>query len=346
MVMTHTVRPQVETVAPSARGPRWAPGLLLSIGVAIVATALGHVAPVVGAPVFGIVLGGFLAVASKPGDRLRPGLKLASGGVLQASVVVFGTGLSLSRIAHVGGASLPVLLGTLAVALAVAWLGGRLLGVDGDARTLIGVGSAICGASAIAATTAVIEAAEVDVAYAIGTIFAFNVTAVLLYPALGHALGMSQHAFGLWAGTAINDTSSVVAAGYTYGSAAGSYGVVIKLTRSLMIIPICLVLALRRRRATDQPTDQPALPWRKLMPTFLIGFVLASAVNSAGAIPASWHNGLQQLGVVLITVALSGIGLSLRVSEIRRAGIRPLLLGGLLWACIGLTSLGLQTLLH
>ncbi|HEX3816531.1 MAG TPA: putative sulfate exporter family transporter [Mycobacteriales bacterium] len=336
--MTQTAKTQPDTA------DLWVPGLLLSLAVAVVATALGRVAPVVGAPVFGIVGGGLLAAAIRPGERLRPGFAVAGKGVLQASVVVFGTGLSLSRVAHVGGSSLPVLLGTLAVALGVAWLGGRLLGVGGDARTLIGVGSAICGASAIAATTAVIEAAEVDVAYAIGTIFAFNVTAVLLYPALGHALGLSQHAFGLWAGTAINDTSSVVAAGYTYGAAAGSYGVVVKLTRSLMIIPICVALALHRRRKTG--TDRPALPWRKLVPTFLIGFVLASALNSVGAIPAAWHGALQQLGVFLITVALSGIGLSLRIGEIRRAGVRPLLLGGLLWASIGLTSLGLQTLLH
>jgi uncharacterized integral membrane protein (TIGR00698 family) len=332
MVMTHSVQ------APEIVRPQWLPGLLLSLAVAAVATALGHLAPVVGAPVFGMLGGAVLAAVIRPGERLRPGLGVAGKQVLQASVVVFGTGLSLSRIVRVGGSSLPVMLGTLAVALGVAWVAGRLLRIDGDARTLIGVGSAICGASAIAATTAVIEAAEVDVAYAIGTIFAFNITAVLLYPMLGHALGMSQHAFGLWAGTAINDTSSVVAAGFSYGSVAGNYGVVIKLTRSLMIIPICLALAVRRRSSGVR------LPWRKLVPGFLIGFVLASAVNSVGAIPGSWHGPLQSLGVFLITVALSGIGLSMRIADIRRAGIRPLLLGGTLWICIGLTSLALQAI--
>jgi uncharacterized integral membrane protein (TIGR00698 family) len=312
-----------------------APGLLLSLAVASVATVLGQLVPVVGSPVFGIAGGAILAAFIRPGDRLRPGLAVAGTKVLQASVIVLGTGLSLSRIAHVGAASLPVLLGTLAVALIVSRVAGRRLGVTGDVQTLIGVGSAICGASAIAATTAVIGAAEVDVAYAIGTIFAFNVTAVLLYPLLGHVIGLSQHAFGLWAGTAINDTSSVVAASYAYGSAAGSYAVVVKLTRSLMIIPICLTLAARRRRDVK-------LPWRRLVPGFLIGFVLASAANSAGLIPAATHGALQDLALFLITVALSGIGLAMRPAEIRRAGIRPLLLGGTLWICIGLTGLGLQ----
>lgn len=312
-----------------------APGLLLSLAVAGVATVLGRLVPVVGAPVFGIAAGAVLAAFVRPGDRLRPGLTVAGRTVLQASIVVLGTGLSLSRIARVGASSLPVLLGTLAVALVVARLVGRRLGVGSDVRTLVGIGSAICGASAIAATTAVIDAAEVDVAYAIGTIFAFNVTAVLLYPLVGHAIGLSQHAFGLWAGTAINDTSSVVAAAYAYGGAAGSYAVVVKLTRSLMIIPICLTLAARQRRDVR-------LPWRRLVPGFLVGFVLASAANSAGLIPSAIHGALQDLGLFLITVALSGIGLAMRPAEIRRAGIRPLLLGGILWICIGLTGLGLQ----
>lgn len=331
-----TVDSAMTTTAGIRVGP--APGLLLSSGIAVVASILGQWVPVVGGPVFGVVLGALLALAIRPGARLRPGLTVAGRGVLQASVVVFGTGLSLSRIVSVGTSSLPVMLGTLGVALGVAYLAGRLLGVDGDARTLIGVGSAICGASAIAATTAVIEAAEVDVAYAIGTVFAFNIIAVLLYPTLGHLLGLSQHAFGLWAGTAINDTSSVVAAGYTYGAAAGAYGVVVKLTRSLMIIPIILVLAVRRQRSGAQ------LPWRRLVPLFLLGFLAASGLNSAGLIPVAWHRGLGDLGVFLVTVALTGIGLSMRPAEIRRAGLRPLLLGGILWASIGATSLGLQAL--
>jgi len=184
-----------------------APGLLLAMAVAVVATVGGLGVPVVGGPVFGIVLGGLVGVVLRPGTTLRPGLGFAARPVLQASIVVLGATLSLQQVATVGGSSLPVMLGTLAVALLGAWGLGRLLGVRGDTQLLIGVGTAICGASAIAATQAVIKAKESQVAYAIGTIFTFNIVAVLAFPQIGHLLGLDAHAFGLWAGTAINDTA-------------------------------------------------------------------------------------------------------------------------------------------
>jgi uncharacterized membrane protein YadS len=257
---------------------------------------------------------------------------------------------------------LPVLLGTLSLALLAAWGVGRLLGIDGDLRTLIGVGTGICGASAIAATTAVIGAAEADVAYAISTIFAFNVIAVLTYPTLGHLMGLSQHAFGLWSGTAINDTSSVIAAAYTYGHAAGDYGVVVKLTRTLMIIPITIALTVMTRRraaaaaASDGAADggqtaagaQAGRPGRRrlrvwqLVPWFLIGFLAAAALNSLGGVPHAAHSPLSTLSLFLITMALSAIGLSTRPLALRNAGLRPLALGAILWATVGVSSLLLQ----
>jgi uncharacterized integral membrane protein (TIGR00698 family) len=279
-------------------------------------------------------------------QRLHPGLSFAAKPVLQTSIVVLGTGLSLPQVAQVGGQSLPVMLGTLAAALIGAWLFGRLLKVRGDTQTLIGVGTGICGASAIAATTAVIGAAETEVAYAIGTIFTFNIAAVLLFPPLGHLLGMSPHAFGLWSGTAINDTSSVVAASYAFGADAGAYGIVVKLTRTLMLIPIVVVLAvMKARRETQHDAfTLRGMPWRKIVPLFLVGFVLASTVDSLGAIPNSWHPALSVLGTFLITTALAGIGLSLRLADMRRAGPRPLLLGALLWGTVAASSLVLQGL--
>jgi uncharacterized membrane protein YadS len=229
---------------------------------------------------------------------------------------------------------------------------------------LIGVGTGICGASAIAATTAVIGAEETQVAYAIGTIFTFNIAAVLLFPLLGHLLGMSAHAFGLWSGTAINDTSSVVAAAYSFGGGAGPYSIVVKLTRSLMLIPIVIALAVFRARrarpaavaggpasagegAVDTAGSAPSghtMPWRKIVPPFLIGFVLASALDTVGVIPNGWHPGLSTLGTFLITTALAAVGLSLRLADMRRAGPRPLLLGAVLWATVAASSLGLQAL--
>ncbi len=335
---------------------RWiadiAPGLLVALVVAAVATVLGQFVPVVGGPVFGILLGGLAAalVPALRGSRTSAGYTVAAKPVLQLSIVVLGTGLSLSQVVRVGGQSLPVMLGTLTVALGGAWLFGRLLNVRGDARILIGVGTGICGASAIAATTGVIRAKQTQVAYAIGTIFTFNIAAVLLFPLLGHAFGLSPHAFGLWSGTAINDTSSVVAAAYSFGGGAGAYAIVVKLTRSLMLIPIVIALAIwqarREARATntDRTVDLAALPWRKIVPPFLIGFVASAGLDSLGLIPNSWHPGLSWLGTFLITIALAGIGLSLRLGDLRRAGPRPLLLGAVLWVAVAASSLGLQAL--
>jgi uncharacterized integral membrane protein (TIGR00698 family) len=343
-----------------------APGLALALGVAAVATVVGQYVPLVGSAVPGAVLGAVIALTLKPGARLAPGLKYASGFVLQCSVVLLGAQLSIGEAARVGVSSLPVMLGTLAVCLGAAWLYGRLLGVPGDLRTLIGVGTGICGGSAIAAVSPVIEAASTDVAYAISTIFLFNIAAVLAFPLLGHALGMSQQSFGLFAGTAVNDTSSVVATATTYGAAATSHAVVVKLVRTLMIIPICLGLATLTARKPRPADPAPAgaaagasgagsataaAPSRmsprrvlKLVPWFLIGFVLVAAVNSAGIIPAAAHSPLQHVSVFLVAVALSAIGLSTNVAALRKAGPKPLLLGALLWITVAAASLGLQAL--
>ena len=332
------------TTAPADLGQvrRVLPGLGVALVIAGLATGLGKLAPVVGGPVFGIVLGVVVSTLV-PGlrqPRWTPGYVLAARTVLQLSIVVLGGGLSLQQVVRVGGESLPVMLGTIAVALGGAWALGRMLKVDGDTRTLIGVGTGICGASAIAACTAVTRSKDTDVAYAIGTIFTFNIVAVLAFPPVGHLLGMSAHAFGLWSGTAINDTSSVVAAAYAYSDDAGQYAIVVKLTRSLMIIPIVVVLAVLRARRNR--TDIGSMPWRRIVPPFLIGFVLAAGLDSAGLIPDAWHPALAALGTFLITTALAGIGLSLRLSDIRRAGHRPLALGALLWIAVAATGIGLQ----
>ncbi|TVZ01097.1 putative sulfate exporter family transporter [Trebonia kvetii] len=349
---------------PRGRVAAIAPGLLLALTVAAVATVVGQHVPLVGSAVPGAVIGAGIALAIRPGARLAPGLKWASTFVLQCSVVLLGAQLSIGEAARVGVSSLPVMLVTLAICLGAAWLYGRLLNIPHDLRTLVGVGTGICGGSAIAAVAPVIEAASADVAYAISTIFLFNIAAVLAFPLLGHALGMSQQSFGLFAGTAVNDTSSVVATAATYGAAASSHAVVVKLVRTLMIIPICLGLAALTARkrtaatATASPADPAATtpapaaraarmsPKRivKLVPWFLIGFVIAAAVNSSGVIPVGAHVPIQHVSVFLVAVALSAIGLSTDVAALRQAGHRPLLLGALLWITVAGASLGLQAL--
>jgi uncharacterized integral membrane protein (TIGR00698 family) len=323
------------------------PGIGCAVAVAVVATALGRLAPVVGAPVFGVVIGIAIAMVRKPPARFKPGIAFTSKKVLQGSIVLMGLGLSLGQVLSTGARSMPVLLGTLAAALIMASVAGRMLGLRGNARTLIGVGTAICGASAIAATDAVIDADEAEVSYAIATIFAFNVVAVLLYPTVGHALGFSQHSFGLWAGTAINDLSSVAAACTIYGHAAVSYGVIVKLTRTLAIIPICLGLAAARSWREKGATERSVarhVDVRRIVPVFIVAFLVAVTANTIGLIPVAWHHGLSDLSTWMITAALAAIGLSTDVHRIRRAGLRPLALGAVLWITVALTSLGLQTL--
>jgi uncharacterized integral membrane protein (TIGR00698 family) len=354
----------VRGAAQRRRARAIAPGLVLALAVAAVATVVGQHVPLVGSAVPGAVIGAIIALTLKPGERWKPGLKYASTFVLQCSVVLLGAQLSIGEAARVGVSSLPVMLGTLAVCLGAAWLYGRLLRVPRDLRTLIGVGTGICGGSAIAAVSPVIEAASTDVAYSLSTIFLFNITAVLVFPLLGHALGMSQQSFGLFAGTAVNDTSSVVATATAYGTAATSHAVVVKLVRTLMIIPICLFLAAmtdRRRRPASAPSaPSPAgaapsatssglarmSPRRvfKLVPWFLIGFVLVAIVNSTGVIPAGAHSPLEDASVFLVAVALSAIGLSTNVPALRKAGPKPLLLGAMLWITVASASLGLQAL--
>lgn len=318
-----------------------APGLLVTIAVAVGATAVGAAVPLVGAPVAGIVLG--VLLSRMVGPRLLPGVRFASRRVLQVAVAVLGAQVSLTEVVHVGADSLPVMLTTLAACLAGAFFAGRWLGIPINVRTLVGVGTGICGASAIAAVTPVIAAAGVDVAVAVSTIFVFNVVAVLVFPLLGHALGLSQHAFGVFAGTAVNDMSSVVAASRTYGTAAQDDAVVVKLVRMLLIVPICIGLAVvAARRGQGQATRR--VQAHRLVPWFLVAFLVLAVANTAGAVPGSAHHAVAQVSLFLVTVALSGLGLGTDVAALRRVGPRPLVLGAMLWALVSLTSLGMQSL--
>ena len=324
------------------------PGLFISIVLATLATIAGNHFRVIGAPVFAIVGGMLVSSFVSKKQVLQAGIGFSSKSVLKGSIIVLGTGLSFREVVVTGVSSLPVLLGTLVIALVSAWLIGRWLLIDSDLTTLIGVGTAICGASAIAATDAVISAAESDVSYAISTIFFFNVTAVLTFPALGHLMHLSSHAFGLWSGTAVNDMSSVVAASTVYSKAAASFAVIVKLTRTLMIIPITIGLASLRARskAGRTPGIAPSriATVRKVFPVFIIWFLVAVFANSMNWIASAWHPDLALVAGFMISVALGAIGMSSNFYEIRKMGARPLLMGGALWILVSSSSLGLQML--
>jgi len=320
-------------------------GLLLSTGLAVAAYLLGSQFPIVGGPVFGIALGIAVGSTGLVGPVFRPGITFASKQVLQGAIIVLGAGLSLGQIVRTGSDSLAVMPITMAVGLVAAAVLGRVLKVPGRLTALIGVGTGICGASAIAAVSPLVEAEDQDVAYAISTIFAFNIAAVLIFPLLGHLMGLSQNAFGLWAGTAINDTSSVVAASYSFGQEAGTYATVVKLTRSTMIIPIVLGIALfKALTAVGTGGGMARVNLRRVIPWFIVWFLVAAVLNTVGILPAVVTEQAPVLGKFLIVVALTAVGLSANFKQMVKTGHKPILLGLLLWATVAGTSLLVQRL--
>lgn len=317
------------------------PGLLLSVVIALVALGLGRIAPLIGGPVFGIVLGILVRNTMSPGGTYTPGIQFAGKQVLQWSIIALGFGLSLNQVAKTGLESLSVTLVTMTVAFLTAWALGRMLKVHDKLKILIGVGTAICGGSAIAAVTPIIKPDDHDTAFAISTIFLFNLVAVLLFPLLGHLLHLSDLGFGLWAGTAINDTSSVVAAGYSFSKQAGDYATIVKLTRATLIIPVCLVLAFATAwKQKKQGASDFSL--RRIFPWFILWFLVASAVRTMGLVPVTIQPALHMAAEFLIIVALTAIGLSANLRRMASTGARPILLGLGVWAAVSVSSLLVQ----
>lgn len=315
------------------------PGALLCAVIAAIATVIGAFVPLLGSAIPAVVIGILIASIHKPSAQLSPGVAYAGKFILQLAVVLLGAQLSLMSIVSVGLRSLPVMLSSLCACLLGAWLLGRLLGIDRDLNILLGVGTGICGASAIAAVSPAIKARNESISYAISTVFLFNVLAVLAFPTIGRLFGMTPQAFGLFAGTAVNDTSSAVAAASVFGSAALGYAVVVKLVRTLMIIPVSVSLAvIESRRASDRaPLTLSRVA--KLVPWFLAGFLVMASVRSIGVLPQDAIDALSHVSVFFIAAALAGIGLSTDLRAIRTAGLRPLLLGGLLSLVVLVTAL-------
>ncbi len=338
---------EVEMTSPAETGAppqRAIPGLFFAAFLAALATYLARFAPILGAPVIAILLGVAIRSFRPTHPMFRTGLAFAAKMVLQGAIVVSGFGISLVSIAQTGLGTLPVTLGTIAVALALAPPLGRILRLDVSLRQLVGVGTAICGASAIAAVASVLEPTEADVALAIATVFLYNIAAVLTFPVLGHAMGLTQNQFGVWAGTAINDTSSVVAAGFAYGREAGAHATIVKLTRATLILPIVAMIALHRARA-ERGSGRP-VPWAKIVPWFILWFLVAALLDSVGVVPPAWHDTIAELATYMICIALAAIGLQTALMTLLRTGFRPLMLGFVLWIAVALSSLAIQHVTH
>lgn len=316
---------------------------------------------VMGAPVMAILAGMILALVIPKSDTLTPGIAFTSKKILQAAVVLLGFGLNLATVGKIGASCLPVIVSTILTSLLVAFLMQRLLKVPVKTATLVGVGSSICGGSAIAATAPVIDADDDEIAQSISVIFLFNVIAAIIFPSLGTALGMSNESFGLFAGTAINDTSSVTAAASTWdtiyqtGGTVLEYATVVKLTRTLAIIPITLGLSLiRMRKEQDGGKSGQGFRLKSVLPMFVVYFVLASVLTSilttvcqgeALAMVNSVFSLLKTLSKFFIVMAMAAVGLNTNLIKLVKSGGKPILLGFCCWVAIACVSLLVQGML-
>ena len=330
-------------------------GILLCLVLAIPCWFLGQAVPVVGGPVFGILAGMLITLLLKDKTQFQSGITFVSKKVLQYAVILLGFGLNLSVILETGKQSLPIILATISTSLIIAYVLHRIMHVPGKISTLVGVGSSICGGSAIAATAPVIDADDEEVAQAISVIFFFNMLAALFFPALGALLGFSTtsgEAFGIFAGTAVNDTSSVTAAASTWdslyqlGTQTLDKAVTVKLTRTLAIIPITLVLAFVRTRKAG--SEGKKVEFKKIFPMFILYFVLASVITTIATslgVSASVFSPLKTLSKFFIVLAMCAVGLNTNIVKLIKTGGKPLALGFCCWVGIACVSLLMQHLL-
>lgn len=330
-------------------------GFLLCLAISVPCWLLGKLFPVIGGAVFAIIAGMIITFFIKDKTNLQPGITFVSKKILQYAVVLLGFGLNLSVILKTGKQSLPIIITTIATSLIIAWIIHKVLHIPSKISTLVGVGSSICGGSAIAATAPVIEADDEEVAQAISVIFFYNVVAALIFPQLGALLGFSTasgDAFGIFAGTAVNDTSSVTATAATWdsmwnlGSQTLDKAVTVKLTRTLAIIPITLVLALLRARKEKNSGSSFSL--KKIFPMFILYFILASVITTAAVsagVSGDVFTPLKDLSKFLIILAMSAIGLNTNIVKLIKTGAKPLLLGFACWVGITGVSLLMQSLL-
>jgi len=337
-------------------------GFLLCVAIGLPAWYLGKKVPLIGGPVFGILIGMILGMIINNHDPFKKGITFTSKKILQYAVILLGFGLNLNVVLQTGKQSLPIIISTIFTSLILAFVFSKVLKIPGKISTLIGVGSSICGGSAVAATAPVVDADDEEVAQAISVIFLFNILAALIFPTLGGLIGFdttSGEAFGIFAGTAVNDTSSVTAAAstwdqlYNLGSATLDKAVTVKLTRTLAIIPITLVLAIYR--AKKEKSSSNSFSFKKSFPMFIIWFIVASIITTVceklgTKIELLSHFSdvakvFKELSKFFIIMAMSAIGFNTNIVKLVKTGGKPILLGFICWTGITGVSLLMQYVL-
>lgn len=342
-------------------------GIIVCIIIAALATFLGGLnfgsfsLEVIGAPVFAILIGMIITLIVPKfavSENFKTGIKFTSKKILQWAVIILGFSLNLGTIFAVGSKSLPVIISTISTSLIVAFLMMKVLKMDGKVSCLIGVGSSICGGSAIAATAPVIDADDNEVAQSISVIFLFNVLAALIFPTFGHAIGFGSEGFAIFAGTAVNDTSSVTACASTAENIYATEGILsaavtVKLTRTLAIIPITLVLALYRTyRAKKEGGEGGNYSLKSIFPFFILYFIAAAVITTiVGALPesafstfylGSFVKAMKWLAKFFIAMAMCAIGLNTNLVTLVKKGGKPIIMGFTCWVAITVVSILVQ----
>ena len=311
------------------------PGVGLALAIAVAAKLLEGLENkaginVIGASVIALFIGMAVNAVHKPDGVTAPGIKFTSKKILKFAIILLGASLNISTVLTVGRFSLTVMVFTLATCFGLGAVIGRALGLDWKTYSLINAGTGICGGSAIAAIAPVIEATDMDIAYGLSATFIFDTVMVVLFPLLGRWMGLSDAAFGLWAGTAVNDTSSVVAAGYAFSEAAGDFATMVKLTRTLSIIPAVLcfsAIGLHVKRKQQAGAEAKKVSIKAIFPWFILGFLAMSAGATLGVIPAALAGYMKTASKFLMVAALGAVGLNTDFRALCRSGAKPMLHG-------------------
>ena len=334
-------------------------GLLVCLAIAIPAWILGKIFPIIGSAVIAIIAGMVIALFWQPGKTFKPGITFTSKKILQYAVILLGFGLNLNVIFSTGKQSLPIIICTISTSLIIAFALHKAMHIDSNISTLIGVGSSICGGSAIAATAPIIDADDDEIAQAIAVIFFFNVLAAIFFPILGKAIGFDTvhgDAFGIFAGTAINDTSSVTAAASTWdsmwnlGSETLNKAVTVKLTRTLAIIPITLGLSfIRAQKKAKEGMKGSSFSLKRTFPMFILYFVIAAIITTVcvhNGIDAQVFHPIKELSKFMIIMAMAAIGLNSNVIQLIKTGGKPIIIGASCWCGITAVSLIVQHIMN
>ncbi len=308
------------------------PGLGLSVAIALVSRLIESILPlpIISASVIALFIGIFLNNYVRTNETFKGGIQFTSKRLLKFAIILLGASLNVTTILSVGKLSLSVMVFTLLTCFGLGYFIGKALGLNWKLSNLISAGTGICGGSAIAAIAPVIEAKDVDIAYAMSATFIFDMFMIVLFPIMGRALTLSDMAYGLWAGTAVNDTSSVVAAGYAFSEAAGDFATMVKLTRTLVIIPTVIIFAFLNnhlKRKSSKDSKDVEVNVKSSFPWFIIGFLLMSFLFSINVIPVDLSHTLKYISKFLMVVALASIGLKTSMKDMENAGKAPMLHG-------------------